>query len=88
MVDHDEAGSQHVAEPVLAHQHDQCGRGADDRLRAQAGTLALNFSFQSDQRGQAERDHEFDDLSRALPGPAEKGRICQPLHEGQTNALR
>ena len=56
------------------------GRSADDGLRAQTGTLALDFAFQADEGGQAERDHEFDDLPRALPGAAEKGGIRQPFH--------
>jgi len=78
------AGMQHVGESVLADQQDQRRRGADDGLRAQARALALDLALQPDQRGQAERHQQLDDLTGPLPGASEQRRISQQ-HEHVTN---
>jgi hypothetical protein len=61
-VEHNRAGGQDVAEAVLADQHDQRRRRADDGLGPQSRALALDGSFQADERRQPERREEFDDM--------------------------
>ena len=77
-VDDDEPVLQHVGKAVLADEQDQGGGRADDRLGAHPGALALDLALQADQRCQAERDEQLDDLTRALSGAAEERRIGQP----------
>ena len=73
------SGLQNVAEPVLADEKYQRRRGADDGLGANAGALALQFALEADERRQAERDEQLDDLTGALPRTAEERRVrCQP----------
>ena len=74
-VDDDESVLQDVSEAVLADKKDQRGRGADDRLRADACALALDLALEADQCGQPERDEQLDNLTDALSRSAEERRI-------------
>ncbi len=89
-VDDDEPVLQNVGEAVLADQQDQGGGRADDRLGAHPGALALDLAFQTDQRRQAERDEQLDDLTGALSRAAEERRICcQPdIHANKLTRRR
>ena len=71
-VNDDESVLQDVSEAVLADKKDQRGRGADDRLRADACALALDLALEADQCGQPERDKQLDDLTGALSRSAEE----------------
>ena len=65
-VEHDGAGVDYVTKSVFADdQDDRCGC-PHDRLRAEAGALALSLTLQADQRGEAKRGQQLDEVTRAL----------------------
>lgn len=65
-IQNDHARCQHIGEAVLADEQNQRRRGADYRLRPQAGALAAQLPFQPDGRGQDKRQQQFTHLSPAL----------------------
>jgi hypothetical protein len=64
-----------VVEAVLAHQQDQGRRRTHGRLRAQTRTLALDFAFEADERGEPECDQQADDLPGSLTRAPEERRV-------------
>jgi len=68
------AGAQHVAEPVLADQHEQGGADPDQGVRAQPGALLPDLPLQPDDRGQQQAQAKLADLHRALGVGGRRGR--------------
>ena len=55
-----------VAEAVLADEHEQGGRRADERLGTQTRGLAAQLALEADERAEAEREQQLADLAPAL----------------------